>query len=180
MGIKPAKLADSAFVQLFINLVLYAFYTGVLAVSLGRGRGLGRRPVSGRPQPRLSVGSGGHPAFQPLPGGRCLYLFYLGRHFHGIHNPLAQHRHQAHVSCHTFEGERLILGRISLGEDSLVGARAYIFPNVTIGRRCSIGVNTIVRKNRVLRDGSMIGSPAGLPIRSVARIERESGTSHKS
>ncbi len=77
------------------------------------------------------------------------------------------------VSCHTFERGRLILGRIRIGEGTVIGAHAYISPNVTIGRRCTIGVNTIIRKNHTIPDGSVIGTPAGLPIRSVARIERE-------
>jgi carbonic anhydrase/acetyltransferase-like protein (isoleucine patch superfamily) len=79
----------------------------------------------------------------------------------------------ADVSCHTFEGDRLILGRVRIGEGSVIGAHAYIFPNVDIGRHCSIGVNTIIRKNRIIPDCSIIGTPAGLPMRYVAKIERE-------
>jgi acetyltransferase-like isoleucine patch superfamily enzyme len=77
------------------------------------------------------------------------------------------------VSCHTFEGDKLILGRISIGSGSVIGAHAYIFPGVTIGKRCSIGVETVIRKNRIIPDGSVVGIPSGMPMRSVARIERE-------
>ncbi|RPJ09201.1 MAG: hypothetical protein EHM28_02185 [Spirochaetaceae bacterium] len=79
----------------------------------------------------------------------------------------------ADITCHIFEGNKLTFGRIKIGESSVIGARAYIFPNVTIGKRCSIGVNTIIRKNRTIPDGSMIGTPAGIPLRAVAKIERD-------
>jgi acetyltransferase-like isoleucine patch superfamily enzyme len=77
------------------------------------------------------------------------------------------------LSCHTFEGDKLILGRIRIGRGSVIGAHAYVFPGVTIGKRCSIGVYTVIRKNREIPDGSVVGIPSGMPMRSVARIERE-------
>jgi acetyltransferase-like isoleucine patch superfamily enzyme len=80
----------------------------------------------------------------------------------------------ADITCHTFEANKLTLGRIRIGEGTVIGARAYISPNVDIGKRCVIGVNSLVRKNRSIPDGSVIGTPAGLPIRFVARFERES------
>ncbi|MBN1525062.1 MAG: hypothetical protein JW904_11295 [Spirochaetales bacterium] len=79
----------------------------------------------------------------------------------------------ADITCHTFEGGRLTLGRIKIGKSSVIGARAYIFPNVTIGDRCSIGVDTIIRKNRVIPDKSMVGIPAGIPLKAVAKFEKE-------
>ena len=82
----------------------------------------------------------------------------------------------ADVTCHTFEGGMLILGRISIGAGTVIGANSYIFPNVTIGRRCSIGVNTIIRKNRIIPDGSIFGTPGGIPARSLIKMERESAS----
>ena len=37
------------------------------------------------------------------------------------------------ITCHIFEGNSLILGKIKIGSNSLIGAESYIMPGVTIG-----------------------------------------------
>jgi hypothetical protein len=76
------------------------------------------------------------------------------------------------LSCHIFEGGRLILGRIRIGDNSLIGTGCYINPGVTIGSNCSIGMYSFIRKNTSIPDKSHISSIAGMPVREVIRIER--------
>jgi len=76
------------------------------------------------------------------------------------------------ISCHTIEGGKLILQRVKIGSDTLIGQRCYISPGVTIGSRCVIGQYAFVRKGAVIPDKTVIAAIAGMPIRAVARIEK--------
>ena len=49
------------------------------------------------------------------------------------------------VSCHTVEPNKLILERVKIGSDTLVGQHCYISPGVTIGKRCVIGQYAFIR-----------------------------------
>jgi hypothetical protein len=77
------------------------------------------------------------------------------------------------LSCHTFERGHLILNRIKIGSDSAIGQRCYISPGVTIGEKCVIGQYAFVRKNTELPPKTILSAIAGLPVRKVARIEKE-------
>jgi acetyltransferase-like isoleucine patch superfamily enzyme len=76
------------------------------------------------------------------------------------------------VSCHTFEKGFLILSAVKIGSNTLIGQRCYISPGVTIGERCVIGQYAFVRKNTTVPDNTTLGAIAGLPMRTVARIEK--------
>lgn len=76
------------------------------------------------------------------------------------------------ISCHTFERGQLILERVKIGSDSLVGQGCYVSPGVTIGKKCVIGQYALIRKNKNLPDKTVISAIAGLPIRAVAEIEK--------
>jgi acetyltransferase-like isoleucine patch superfamily enzyme len=76
------------------------------------------------------------------------------------------------VSCHTFEKGHLILDNVTIGRDTLIGQRCYISPGVTIGERCVIGQYAFVRKNTVVPDRTTLSAIAGLPVRTVAQIEK--------
>jgi acetyltransferase-like isoleucine patch superfamily enzyme len=76
------------------------------------------------------------------------------------------------VSCHTVEPGKLILQRVKIGSDTLVGQHCYISPGVTIGRRCVIGQYAFIRKNAEIPDRTIISAIAGMPIRQVAKIEK--------
>jgi acetyltransferase-like isoleucine patch superfamily enzyme len=76
------------------------------------------------------------------------------------------------VSCHTFEKGFLILKNVTIGRDTLIGQRCYISPGVTIGEHCIIGQYAFIRKNTAVPDGTTISAIAGLPVRTVAQIEK--------
>lgn len=77
------------------------------------------------------------------------------------------------ISCHTFENNSLILQRITIGSNTLVGQQCYVSPGVTIGSRCVIGQYSFIRKNTNIPDRSVIASLGGLPIREITRLERK-------
>jgi len=77
------------------------------------------------------------------------------------------------ISCHIFEGNSLILGKIKIGSNTLIGTHCYIMPDVTIGDKCNIGLYSYVRKKRNIDDGSMIMAVPGMSARKVAEIVKE-------
>ena len=78
----------------------------------------------------------------------------------------------AQITCHIFEGDRLILGKIKIGSNTLIGAESFIMPGTTIGNRCSIGVCTYVRKNRTIPDNTItMAMPGVSPQRIAAMIK---------
>jgi carbonic anhydrase/acetyltransferase-like protein (isoleucine patch superfamily) len=74
------------------------------------------------------------------------------------------------VSCHIFEGEQLILGKIKIGNNSLISSDAYIMPGATIGEYCNIGIKGIVRKNKKIEDRSILMGFPATPIKKLAEI----------
>jgi len=77
------------------------------------------------------------------------------------------------ISCHIFEGNSLILGKIKIGNNTLIGTHCYIMPDVTIGNKCNIGLYSYIRKKRNIEDGSMIMAIPGINARKVAEIIKE-------
>lgn len=73
----------------------------------------------------------------------------------------------ANISCHIFEGNCLILGKIKIGNNTLISAESYIMPGVTIGNQCNIGLKAYVRKNRKIEDGSMILAVPGMDAKKL-------------
>lgn len=80
---------------------------------------------------------------------------------------------ESNISCHIFEGQELILGRIKIGNDTLIGTETYIMPDVTIGNHCNIGLYSYIRKKRIIEDHSMIMAIPGLPAKKVVEIIKE-------
>ncbi len=76
------------------------------------------------------------------------------------------------ISCHTFEGNKLILGRIKIGNNTLIGTNCYIMPDVTIGNNCNIGMYSYIRKNQNIPDRSYMSALSALPIRKIIKLER--------
>jgi non-ribosomal peptide synthetase-like protein len=76
----------------------------------------------------------------------------------------------ASISCHIFEGDKLILGNIKIGSNTLIGAETYIMPGATIGNNCNIGLKATVRKNKEIPDKSMILAFPGTPAKKIAEI----------
>ncbi len=77
------------------------------------------------------------------------------------------------ISCHIFEGNSLILGKIKIGNNTLIGTHCYIMPDVTIGNKCNIGLYSYIRKKRTIEDGSIIMAIPGMNVRKVAEIIKE-------
>lgn len=79
----------------------------------------------------------------------------------------------ASISCHIFEGNKLILGKVKIGSNTLISADTYIMPGVTIGDNCNIGLKASVRKNRNIPDKSMILAFPGTPAKKIAELLKE-------
>jgi len=80
---------------------------------------------------------------------------------------------RADITCHMFEGRHLILDKIIIGDNTLIGFRSYVMPGVHVGKKCSIGCYSIVRKDREFNDHSTVVSIPGLPIRNIAKFIRD-------
>ena len=76
------------------------------------------------------------------------------------------------IAPHVFENGRLILERVRIGRDCLIGAEAYISPGVTIGDGSVIGLRAYIRKGTRVPPGSRLISPSGLPPYRVYELER--------
>jgi len=74
------------------------------------------------------------------------------------------------ITCHTFEGDSLTLGKVKIGNNVLIGANCYIMPGVTIGDNCDIGANSVIRKNKEIKGNSIIMPIPGLPAKQAAKL----------
>jgi len=77
------------------------------------------------------------------------------------------------ISCHIFENNKLVLGKIKIGDNTLIGTNCYILPNVTIGKNCNIGMYSFIRKNKEIPDGAVISAISGMPLKKVIKFENE-------
>jgi acetyltransferase-like isoleucine patch superfamily enzyme len=78
----------------------------------------------------------------------------------------------AQLTCHLYEKGRLILDPIKIGEGSLIGADSYIAPGVTVGKKCVIGLHSVIRRGKTIPDGMHYTGLAALPVREMAKIEK--------
>ncbi|MDQ6764529.1 MAG: putative colanic acid biosynthesis acetyltransferase, partial [Verrucomicrobiota bacterium] len=64
------------------------------------------------------------------------------------------------TGTHDFSSARipLVVGKITIGEDVFVGARAFIMPGITVGARSVIGACSVVTKD-VPADVCAAGNP---------------------
>lgn len=60
----------------------------------------------------------------------------------------------------------IVIGEVSIGDDSWIGANAIIMPNVKLGKFCVVAANSFV--NRDFDDYSLIG---GTPARLIRKIK---------
>lgn len=79
----------------------------------------------------------------------------------------------ASITCHIFEGNSLILGKIKIGNNVLLGAESYIMPGVTIEDNCNIGLKASIRKNKTIKEKSMILAFPGTPAKKIAEILKD-------
>ncbi len=79
----------------------------------------------------------------------------------------------ASITCHIFEGDKLILGKIKIGSNTLIGAESYIMPGAEIGDNCNIGFKASIRKNKKVEDKSMILAFPGTPAKKIAKLLKD-------
>ncbi len=82
----------------------------------------------------------------------------------------------ASITCHIFEGNQLILGKIKIGSNVLIGAESYIMPGVTIEDNCNIGLKSAIRKNKTIPEKSMIMAFPGVPAKKIAELIKDKET----
>lgn len=76
------------------------------------------------------------------------------------------------ITCHIIEGDHLILRSVSIGNNTLIGARSYIPPGVSIGNNCVVGICSYIRKDTVIPDNTKLTSIAAIPLREARKVER--------
>jgi len=79
----------------------------------------------------------------------------------------------SNITCHIFEGDSLILGKIKIGNNCLIGAEAYIMPGVEIGEYSNIGIKALIRKNKKIPPKSIIMGVPGIPAKKVVEIIKD-------
>ena len=79
---------------------------------------------------------------------------------------------EAFLNCHLFENERLILGRIILGQGTTVGANAYLTPGTVTGKNSRIGMYAYLRRDTAVRDGETLAAPPGMSRRQIIKLMR--------
>jgi hypothetical protein len=76
------------------------------------------------------------------------------------------------LSPHVFENGHLLIQRITIGKNCLIGADSYISPGVTIGDDSVIGMKAYIRKGKQIPPGTRMTSVAGLRYSRALDLER--------
>lgn len=67
----------------------------------------------------------------------------------------------AHVAAHKVEGNVVTLAEIKIGDETVVGAGAIVFPGCRIGNNVTVGAKSTVSRGTVIPDGeTWVGIPA--------------------
>lgn len=67
----------------------------------------------------------------------------------------------AHLAAHKVEGNVVTLEEIEIGDETVVGAGAIVFPGCRIGRNVTVGAKSTVSRRTVIPDGEIwVGVPA--------------------
>jgi len=80
---------------------------------------------------------------------------------------------EAFLNCHLFEHGHLNLDKIIIGDDSTIGAKAYLTPGTRIGKNSAVGMNTYLRRNTEIDDGETVMTPPGMSVRQIVKLMRE-------
>jgi len=67
------------------------------------------------------------------------------------------------ILAHVAE-EKLLVKKVKIGNNCLIGARSIIMPGVIIEDGVTVGINSVVTKNQILKKGKMY---AGVPAREI-------------
>jgi len=77
------------------------------------------------------------------------------------------------LNCHLFENGCLILGRIKLGEGTMIGAKAYLPPGSHTGKNSKVGINTYFRLNTNVQDGESMITLPGINLRTAVKLMKD-------
>lgn len=80
--------------------------------------------------------------------------------------------YDAILSGHVYEGDRLYLKTVKIGNNVTIGANAVVLPGVDIGDNVLIGANTVVPKDKVIPPNTIWVHGKAVP-RKVASREEE-------
>ena len=79
----------------------------------------------------------------------------------------------ATLTCHLFEGGRLHLDKITLGDATAIGAHAYLTPGTATGTNSKIGMNTFLQRNTTIRNGETHLSLPSMTLRQAVKLMRK-------
>jgi len=75
----------------------------------------------------------------------------------------------ATINTHSFENNRMILKKVKVGNNSLIGAHSLIMPGVEIGDNVVVAAKSFVPKNRKLPSNTIW---AGIPAKRIKREKK--------
>ena len=67
---------------------------------------------------------------------------------------------------HDFEKELLMLGKIKIGNNCIIGAGAFIMPGAVIQDNVTVAAGAVVTKNQILESGKIY---AGVPAKEIKK-----------
>ena len=79
---------------------------------------------------------------------------------------------EAFLNCHLFEHGHLNLDKIIIGDDSTIGANAYLTPGTRVGKNGAVGIHTYLRRNTEISDGETVMTPPGMSVRQIVKLIR--------
>ena len=65
------------------------------------------------------------------------------------------------------------LDRIVIGDNTTIGAKAYLTPGVRVGKNSAVGMYTYLRRNTEIADGESLMTPPGISPRQVVKLIRD-------
>lgn len=68
---------------------------------------------------------------------------------------------------HIGHGKEFLLGRVTIGEGAIIGVRAIIFPEVSIGSHSVVAAGAVVVRGTVIPD---FETWAGIPARKIIKL----------
>jgi len=77
------------------------------------------------------------------------------------------------LNCHLFEHGHLNLDKIVIGDNSTIGANAYLTPGNRVGKNGAVGMYTYLRRNTEVGEGETVMTPPGMSIRQIVKIMRD-------
>jgi acetyltransferase-like isoleucine patch superfamily enzyme len=73
--------------------------------------------------------------------------------------------HEACITGHLIQDQEVLFGRVEIGEDVVIGARAFIWPDVKIGHGAKIAAYSVVARGTVIPPKEVWG---GIPARKLS------------